>query len=351
MGFFSSFALSSQKPAPASDAYTWDNVRQDNILWTQALFETLLFANARHIYDEYMARLAEALKAKESGSLKEAARLYACAQQFVLETADRLHYEQDLQQQTLYRIADTAVENLASVIETAGKCDGERSLQYFAGFALDKQKAAAAITKEVSQILSKEHAPCLHAYLADLETLQGSAADLSSSQEQDGYGSGAAAGILGGAAVTSNPLIGLGLIAAGLFDSCQYDKRTAERRKKLSALWDKWSVSLDRLDASQNAACQSISAFLAKRFGEAFDELGEAVSRYCTEYAFSMDAVCDAVFQEAADHGEIPAFDRQNEEEMAQLGKVARMLKKITASDSLSPKLKNYYTKVLESLS
>lgn len=231
---------------------------------------------------------------------------------------------------------------LFETIEIVKNIDGEKSQQYFSGFTLNQDHVVNTLTQEVTQIISRELNLYLRQYLTDLENVK-RYAEFRKNNENKGFGNSMLTNFMGGVALTVNPLIGLGLLAKGAYDYYQNDQNETNQIEQFNSLKEKFFVSIDKLSECENTVSSNVASFIKEKIITAFNELGTAINQYCNDNNFSIDYICDAIYQNRIS-------DNFNGDEAATF-LYAVLMNYMLAQENLYPGTREFFQRELQRLS
>lgn len=342
MGFFDGFSNALKKIV--STEYDLEHVVGDTLAFSSSIFFAMLFRNSNIIYNSYNELINQCTIARNNGNDDEANRIYQSAQDYMMNTVKRIHYEEDLQYSQIQPVVYYAIGDFAQIIEIVQNIDGQRSQQYFSGFTLQEQ-TAESLTQSVCQIISREYTMYLRDYLANLENLQRYAEYMNNSPAQ-GAGGSFLTGAIGGAAALVNPLLGLGIFAKTMYDAYQSDQNEQAKIDKHHSLHQKWADSFFNLPDIQFNICSNVAKFITEKLLSAFEEFIGAVEQYCTENNFDIKNIYNAIYQHRINYGKIPTFDNDTEKEI-----FIRICNEYITYERLHPDVLKYYKNALQRLS
>ncbi len=346
MGLFDGFSKAIKKVIRTE--YDFKYVISDTFIFSDSIVRSLLFPNEHIIYYEYNNLVHQYTIAKENGNQEVAHQFSQAADNYILNTVKRIHYEQDLQYSQIQPVVYLAIGDFAQIIEIIQNIDGERSQLFFSGFTIQEQ-TAESLTQQVCQIISREYTMYLRDYLTNLDNLQHYAEYMNNSTAQ-GSGGSLLTGAMGGAAAFVNPLLGLGLIAKAVYDSYQSDQNEQAKIEKYYSLRKKWSESFFNLDKVQFDICSNISNFIVEKIHTAFNEVIDALANYCTEYNIQDEVmannISNAVYQHRINYGKMPTFNDEAEKEI-----FIKLSNEIITKEDLHPDILKFYKNALQRLS
>lgn len=344
MGFFDTFTNILQSIYALVKRYNSENVVVDSNIFIDSILCALLFPNSKIIYSEYNNIIDQATTISKNGNEDEALKLYSHAQNYIVNTVKRFHYEEELQYSQIQYVVSIALGNWSQIIEIIRNIDGQRSQQYFSRFTLPEH-VNEILTQNICQIISREYSPYLRGYLTDLENYQ-KYAEFMNNNPTNGVGDTLIKSAIGGAIGLLNPLLGIGILAKQAYDNYKDIENDHTNRENLLSFNLKWSESFYNLHKIQFNICDKISSFVIDNISKSFDELIIAINKYCNDFNFNIDNIYNAIYQYRINYGRIPSFNDESEKEI--FIKISTELVKYT---HLHPGVLNYYKHVLQILS
>ncbi len=306
MGFFNFFSNKTQTNIVKTNKYTWDNIISDSLILIDGTFYTYLFTYSKSCLLPLQGFLS---KLNNNVNDEERERILNNIDNFIINNINSIHYEEDLQYSFIQGVVCGAVYDLFCTIETVKNIDGEKTKQYFSGFTLNEDHVLNTLTQEISQIISREYNLYLRQYLTDLENFK-RYAEFRKNNENKGIGNSLFTNFMGGVVAASNPLIGFGMIAKGMYDCFQNDQNENKQIDQFNSLRENFFNSIDRLSECEHNVSLHVSSFVKGKISTAFNELGAAVNKYCNDNNSSIDYICNAIYQDRiSSYSDIYAYD------------------------------------------